>query len=154
MAMALMLQELNAANFASGNAASGDVLTADGSGGADWQASTGGGASTYQYVALLTQSGVAAPVATILKNTFPPLPEITWKRNQPGYYATSRFVPYGYEAKCTVFFGGTFIGNTPHFVSAWIDLDGALYVVVTSASEGSEDNALVRFPIMVECYLD
>jgi len=37
MAMALMLQELNAANFSSGSADSGDVLTADGSVGASWQ---------------------------------------------------------------------------------------------------------------------
>ena len=43
MAMALMLQELNAASFDSGNADSGDVLTADGSGGTSWEAPSGGG---------------------------------------------------------------------------------------------------------------
>ncbi len=38
MAHALMIAPLNAANFESGNASAGTVLTADGSGGASWQA--------------------------------------------------------------------------------------------------------------------
>ncbi len=44
MAMALMIQELNATNFGSGNAADGEVLTADGAGGAGWQQAGGGAA--------------------------------------------------------------------------------------------------------------
>lgn len=44
MAMALGFFELNAANFESGNASDGTVLTADGSGGAAWVEAAGGGA--------------------------------------------------------------------------------------------------------------
>lgn len=43
MAMALMIQELNAANFSSGAADAGEVLTADGAGGAGWAAPPAGG---------------------------------------------------------------------------------------------------------------
>ena len=41
MAMALMLQELNAENFSSGNAADGDALTADGLSGSSWRKPAG-----------------------------------------------------------------------------------------------------------------
>lgn len=44
MAMALMIQEMNAANFSSAGAADGEVLTADGAGGAGWALPAGGSA--------------------------------------------------------------------------------------------------------------
>ena len=53
----------------SGVATVGQVLTADGAGGADFAAPAGGSPGYLEYVALLTQTGTNAPVATVLKNT-------------------------------------------------------------------------------------
>ena len=84
MAMALMLGPINAAAVDSGAADAGDVLTADGAGGAAWQAPQGGGGGVpyLVYVALLTQSGENAPVATVLENTLGG--NLIWAYQSPG----------------------------------------------------------------------
>lgn len=84
MAMALMLQELNAENFGSGEADSGDVLTANGSGGASWETPSGGGATHKVYAALLSQTGDSAPIATVLENTLGG--NVVWSREDVGFY--------------------------------------------------------------------
>lgn len=72
---------ITANNIDSGAADSGDVLTADGSGGAAWQAALGG--TSYKvYTALLTQSGENAPVATVLENTLGG--EVVWTHDGSG----------------------------------------------------------------------
>ena len=49
MATAILLAPLNAANFESDDASDGHVLTADGAGGASWQAPAGGGGASFAY---------------------------------------------------------------------------------------------------------
>lgn len=63
-------------------ATDGQVLTADGAGGAAWTAPAGPG--YLEYVALLSQSGTAAPVATVLANTLGG--EVVWTRQFQGTY--------------------------------------------------------------------
>ena len=67
----------------SGVATVGQVLTADGAGGAAWEAPAGGGPGYLKYVALLTQTGENAPVAVVLENT---LGAVAWTRNSSGVY--------------------------------------------------------------------
>ena len=74
---------VTAAKINSGNAVDGQVLTADGNGGAAWEAPTGGGPGYLKYVALLTQTGENAPVAVVLENT---LGAVAWTRNSSGIY--------------------------------------------------------------------
>ena len=68
----------------SGVAAVGQVLTADGAGGADFAAPAGGSPGYLEYVALLTQTGTSAPVATVLKNTLSGT--VVWTRDSSGTY--------------------------------------------------------------------
>lgn len=71
---------ISAANFNSGAATDGQVLTADGSGGAAWE-----NARSYKvYTALLTQTGENAPVATVLENTLGGT--LVWTRISAGAY--------------------------------------------------------------------
>lgn len=103
MAMALMLQELNAANFSSGNADSGYMLTADGSGGASWEAPAGGGGANYRvYTALLVQSSENDPVATVLENTLGC--DVTWEREDVGYYSATSSIPGVFTSGKTICF--------------------------------------------------
>lgn len=75
---------VTAAKISSGAAGDGQVLTADGAGGAAWEAVAGGGPGYLEYVALLTQSGTDAPVATVLKNTLGGT--VVWTRETAGVY--------------------------------------------------------------------
>ena len=74
---------VTAAKIGSGNAGDGQVLTADGNGGAAWEAPAGGGPGYLKYVALLAQSGTNDPVATVLENT---IGAIVWSRDSTGSY--------------------------------------------------------------------
>ena len=74
---------ITAAKIGSENAGDGQVLTADGNGGAAWETPTGGGPGYLKYVALLTQTGENAPVAVVLENT---LGAVAWTRNSSGVY--------------------------------------------------------------------
>ena len=77
---------VTAAKIGSENAGDGQVLTADGNGGAAWEAPAGGGPGYLKYVALLTQTGENAPVAVVLENT---LGAVAWTRFSSGiYYGT------------------------------------------------------------------
>ena len=67
----------------SGAATVGFVLTADGAGGAAWEAPAGGGPGYLKYVALLSQAGENAPVAVVLENT---LGAVAWTRFSTGIY--------------------------------------------------------------------
>ena len=68
----------------SGVAAVGQVLTADGAGGADFAAPAGGSPGYLEYVALLSQTNTDAPVATVLKNTLGGT--VVWTRFEAGVY--------------------------------------------------------------------
>ncbi len=61
----------------------GQVLTADGAGAAAWDDPAGPG--YLEYVALLSQSGTNAPVATVLKNTLGGT--VVWVRDGVGLYS-------------------------------------------------------------------
>lgn len=76
---------VTAAKIGSGAATDGQVLTADGAGGADWEAAAGGGPGYLEYVALLSQDGdPTVPVATVLKNTLGGT--VVWTRVNSGDY--------------------------------------------------------------------
>lgn len=74
---------VTAAKIGSENAGDGQVLTADGNGGAAWEAPAGGGPGYLKYVALLSQTGTGAPVATVFENT---LGAVAWTRFSSGTY--------------------------------------------------------------------
>ena len=74
---------VTAAKIDSGAAADGQVLTADGAGGAAWEAAAGGGPGYLKYVALLTATGENAPAAVVLENT---LGAVAWTRLSTGTY--------------------------------------------------------------------
>lgn len=70
MAMALMLGPINADAIDSGAAAAGDVLTANGSGGAAWQAPSGGGGGPAEWIAWISQNSNEGEITIVeLKNT-------------------------------------------------------------------------------------
>ena len=77
---------VTAAKINSGNAVDGQVLTADGNGGAAWEAPAGGGPGYLEYVARLTPSNESGgpPVVTVLKNTLGGT--VVWTRNSIGVY--------------------------------------------------------------------
>lgn len=75
---------IEAGEISSESAAAGQVLTADGAGGAGWEAAAGGGPGYLVYVALLTQSGTDAPVATVMENTLGGT--VVWTRDNEGQY--------------------------------------------------------------------
>ena len=67
----------------------GDVLTADGAGGAAWAAAVRAAAGKAEkYVALLTQSDEDPPVATVLENTLSGTIVWTTVRGYASYRAT------------------------------------------------------------------
>jgi len=85
------------------------------------QANPGGGASYLSYVALLTQSGTSAPVATVLENTLGGTP--VWSRFGVGAYyvtlvgsftANKTIIPpfSSWQGTNTVFFPLSSDGNT------------------------------------------
>lgn len=76
---------VTAAKISSGAAGDGQVLTADGAGGAAWEAAAGGGPGYLVYVALISQDGdPTVPVATVLENTLGGA--VVWTRVNPGDY--------------------------------------------------------------------
>jgi len=87
MAQFFGLIPLNADNFESGSASEGQVLSADGEGGASWAAASGSGLSYKVYTAILTQSGVNAPTAEVIENTFDDTP--TFEYVDTGIYSIS-----------------------------------------------------------------
>lgn len=59
MANILALVPMNAANFDSGNADSGEVLTADGGGGASWQVAVSEGSTNFGFPVLVTRNWIS-----------------------------------------------------------------------------------------------
>lgn len=98
---------ITAEEIGSGAAPDGQVLTADGVGGAAWAAAAGPG--YLEYVVLLNQDGnPTAPVATVLKNTLGGT--VVWTRNVTGeYYGT--LVGAFTSGKTTLFAGSESFGS-------------------------------------------
>lgn len=67
-------------NLQTGAALEGQALEADGSGGADVS-------GVKEYLAILTQSGTDAPIATVLKNTL--AGALVWTRDDVGIYSAT-----------------------------------------------------------------
>lgn len=80
-------------------ATDGQVLTADGAGGAGWEAVPSSGPGYLVYVAKLYQSGIDAPQVTVLQNT---IGTITWTRTSPGVATASKGSSFS-DAKTIVF---------------------------------------------------
>ena len=63
-------ETVGAAEMSSGNADAGDVLTADGAGGAAWQAPQGGGGGPAEWIAWISQDSNEGEITIVeLKNT-------------------------------------------------------------------------------------
>lgn len=87
----LSVPSIEADEINSGNAAAGDLLTADGNGGASWQTPSADGPGYAEYVAVLTQLGETAPVATVIHNTLGFA--VTWTRVGAGVYTANGAFP-------------------------------------------------------------
>ena len=140
---------VTAAKINSGNAGDGQVLTADGSGGAAWEAPAGGGPGYLKYVALLTQTGAFSPVAVVLENT---LGAVAWTRNFSGiYYGTLEGAfPEG-KTWCSYSRGAEDTGVVVGFFRSSND---NVYLLQSNGSLGSGDtvDGLINSSIEIRVY--
>lgn len=140
MAMALMLGPINAAAVDSGGANSGDVLTADGSGGASWQAPSNPSAPVGIYVARMYQSGQNAPTQNIIKNTLGIT--VTWSYGSTGVYYGAISPPLSNYSHAMV---RCSLGSMPNDVSLAPSAsfnNANLLVLITYLNSNGEDSAL------------
>ena len=123
---------------------------------ADYAKTCTGVSYTNVYRATLTQAGTAAPVATVLENTFGvgnPSYTITWTRAGAGTYklAMTDLFPLN---KTYVIVGNNLL-NVNSMTSAHRFTDGAIYVYTTTLSAGNfsaADALLKETPIEVLVY--
>ncbi len=142
---------IEAAEINSESATAGQVLTADGAGGAGWAGVVDGGPGYLEYVALLSQSGTDAPVASVVENTLGGT--VVWTRDGPGSYlgTLSGAFPVGK----TVVFAQATLGSKP--VSASVDGSGNAVGITTSSVDevgwyGMTDGGLEGAGVMVRVY--
>jgi hypothetical protein len=106
----------------------------------------GAAAVAQTYVALLTQSGTAAPTAVVLADN---IGDITWTRTAQGEYLGTPTTPF--DALNTF----VIIGNVEHDyqASAYVNSDGDI-VVTTCRNSGHshQDDKLLNSPIEVRIY--
>ena len=101
------------------------------------------------YTALLTQSGTAAPVATVLENT---IGNITWVYEGVGQYSIS--IPGYNKEKLIVFAGSGTTGITTEVVQAYTNsfLPFGVWIDTYSDSGVSADDILQDTPIEIRVY--
>lgn len=92
----------------------GHVLTLA-SGVPSWAAASGGGSSSLEYRALLTQAGTDAPTATVTKNTLGGT--VVWTRVDTGIYKGTLSGAFTLN-KTSVFVGNTYGGTENMFITA------------------------------------
>ena len=142
---------VTAAKINSGNAGDGQVLTADGSGGAAWEAAAGGGPGYLEYVALLSQSATNAPVATVHINTLGG--EVVWVRDGVGNYTGSHAIPFQ-KTKTVVFLQNVKMGYDPIYSIATAVLDNHTINIqaVNASAQQFEDGILDCSSIEIRVY--
>ena len=143
---------VTAAKINSGNAGDGQVLTADGAGGAAWETAAGGGPGYLKYVALLTQNGTAAPVATVLENTLGGT--VVWTREVAGMYRGTLAGAFP-EHKVAVITTDNMaaVGDGPTAIKAGSQEGGNNYVFLqTFDAWVNADGLVVYTPIEVRVY--
>lgn len=126
---------VTAAKIGSGNAGDGQVLTADGNGGAAWETPAGGGPGYLKYVALLSQAGTDAPTATVLENT---IGAIVWSRSSMGMYIAT--LTHGFPAGKV--WGSILIQQTGDVAVMYFyhgDNDNSMWLLAYNASPGMGD---------------
>ena len=143
---------VTAAKINSDGATDGQVLTANGAGGAAWEEAAGGGPGYLEYVALLTQSGTSAPMATVLKNTLGGT--IVWTRLDVGRYLATLLNAFTLN-KTLVFIGSS---NTSYQYMATEDGlgdgdDDLIYITTAGSIDNlQEDGTLLNTPIEIRVY--
>lgn len=106
----------------------------------------GAAAVAQTYVALLTQSGTAAPTASVLAEN---IGIITWTRTAKGNYLGTPITPFDSLNTFVI------IGNVEHdhLASAFVNSDGDIVVKTTNTSNHQhEDDKLLNSPIEVRIY--
>jgi hypothetical protein len=110
----------------------------------------GAAAVAQTYVALLTQSGTAAPSAVVLADN---IGDITWSRISAGEYKGTPTTPFNSLNTFVI------IGNVEHdyLASAYVNSDGDIVVSTCRTTGGGgghshQDNKLLNSPIEVRIY--
>ena len=141
---------ITAVEIGSGNAPAGQVLTADGAGGAAWD-----GPGYLEYVALLTQSGTSAPVATVLKNTLGGT--VVWSYVSQGNYMatlTGAFPETKTGVQATLSFTGQ--GNGGLVEVVWNDVNSLAVATKTVDLVNGEiaflDYMMAKTPVEIRVY--
>lgn len=127
--------QVAAGQIGSGAAPDGQVLTADGAGGAAWETPAGGGPGYLVYVAKLSQSGIDAPEVTVMQNT---IGSITWTRTAVGVALANKGSPFS-SAKTFVFASarwGDPFGPFPAMFESY-DYDGSNNLTFLHFTSGS-----------------
>lgn len=103
----------------------------------------------YRYVAQLTQTGTAAPAATVLENGT--LGTIAWTRTSAGVYTGTSSIPWGGTVVATV-------QNTPKDVATDISVTSvtaSTIVITTKADSGGwavDDDILSATNVVIEIF--
>lgn len=106
----------------------------------------GGGSSYLKYVALLTQSGTDAPVATVLENTLGGT--VVWSYDDVGFYVGT--LAGAFSANKT-WFSGCANRNSDDFLATgrWGSTDTAFLIVSDFAGDGTDGWESLSFEIRV-----
>jgi hypothetical protein len=100
-----------------------------------------------EYVALVYQNGIKAPVPTILSNTFSDT--LIWSRQSIGTYLVTSKHEFTIDKTIILISGG--MGEGELIQSFWYD--GTRIMIYTFSSNGtSEDNLLANASVMIRVY--
>ncbi len=99
------------------------------------------------YVALISQSGTSAPVATVIKNTFSGTP--VWSRASVGSYILT--LTGEFTLNKSVMFNSSGVGAARVIGQNFPDVDRANFLVVNS-SGALQDNILINSMIKIEVW--
>lgn len=106
----------------------------------------GGGASYLKYVALLTQTGTDAPVATVLENTLGGT--VVWSYSDVGEYIAT--LTAAFTANKTGIVVGCGNGSETNFIAYWVSANAIEMDVFTGGS--ASDDLLFKTLIEIRVY--
>lgn len=109
----------------------------------------GGGASYLKYVALLTQTGTDAPVATVLENTLGGT--VVWTRSDIGVYLGTLANTFT-DAKTVCFMGNNLAPNGYFGKSPEVPGDDDLLLQTTDGNGSNADEFLYQTSIEIRVY--
>jgi len=133
------------------DAADGLLKTKDSSGVVETLATTEGIAATEPkvYVALLTQTGTDAPVATVLENTLGSVP--IWSYEGIGLYSITLSNTFT-VGKTTIFVGNYWDGEAVIAIPSQYDINIIYFNVSYAISANSGDSLLNSTPVEIRVY--